>query len=167
MKKLVVASLAAGALASSFLAAGAFAAQGDSTPPAAADAREFLLDAHIAGMKAALKLTPDQEKNWAPFEAAVRDAAKALGEEMRAMREETHDNERSSPIVRLNMLSDRLGKASSELKAIADAAKPLFDSLDETQKRHFGVLLMTLRQQAPHGGMMMEHEEHRSDDEPK
>ena len=31
----------------------------------------------------------------------------------------------------------------------------------------FGVLLMTLREQAPHGGMMMEHEEHHGEDEPK
>jgi Spy/CpxP family protein refolding chaperone len=167
MKKLVVASLAAAALTGSVFAVGAFAAQGDPAPPAAADAREFLLDARVAGMKAALKLTPDQEKNWAPFEAAVRDAAKAMGEEMRAMREEAHEGERASPVVRLNMLSDRLAKASTELKAIADAAKPLYDSLDETQKRHFGVLLLTLREQAPHGGMMMEHEEHHGEDEPK
>ena len=34
-----------------------------------------------------VKLTPEQEKNWAPFEAAVRDAAKARMEELRAMRE--------------------------------------------------------------------------------
>ena len=36
---------------------------------------EALLDAKIAGLKAGLKLTPDQEKLWGPLEAAVRDAA--------------------------------------------------------------------------------------------
>src|SRR5208337_5390238 len=36
---------------------------------------EALLDAKLGGLKAGLKLTPDQEKLWGPFEAAVRDLA--------------------------------------------------------------------------------------------
>ena len=47
----------------------------------------FMLDAKLAGMKAALKLTPDQEKTWAPFEAAVRDADSARREGWKAARE--------------------------------------------------------------------------------
>ena len=39
--------------------------------------RETMLDAKLAGMKAGLQLTPDQEKLWSPFESAVKDAAKA------------------------------------------------------------------------------------------
>ena len=46
---------------------------------------EALLDAKLAGLKAGLKLTPDQEKLWPPFEAAVRDAAKMRMEQMKAM----------------------------------------------------------------------------------
>ena len=122
-----------------------------------AEARGFMLDAHLAGMKAALQLTPDQEKNWAPFEAAVRDAAKARMEEMRAMREAMRGPERPSPIEHMNMMADRLAKASADLKTISAAAKPLFDSLDETQKRHFGPLMMTLREHRPHEGHMWGH----------
>lgn len=154
MKKLVVVSLAAAALTGSVFAIGAASAADDSPPPAAQEMGGVMLDAHLAGMKAALKLTPDQEKNWAPFEAAVREAAKARVEEMRAMREEMRD-ERPNPIERMTLMSDRLGKASAELKAVADAAKPLFNSLDEAQKRHFGPLLASLREHAPHGGAMM------------
>ena len=66
-----------------------------------------MLDAHLAGMKAALKLTPDQEKNWAPFEAAVRDAAKARVDAMHAMREAMRDGERPSPIDHMNTIADR------------------------------------------------------------
>ncbi len=169
MKKLVVVTLAAAALAGSVFAVGAVAAPADASPPAGdmqgmAD-RGFMLDAHLAGMKAALKLTPDQEKNWAPFEAAVRDAAKARMEAMHAMHEAMRSGERPSPIEHMNMMADRLAKASADLKAIAGAAKPLFDSLDETQKRHFGPLLMTLRERGPHGGHMMGHWEHRGPDE--
>jgi Spy/CpxP family protein refolding chaperone len=153
MRKLVLTSLTAVALAGSAFAYNAFAAAGDA-PDAPrmhemAD-RGFMLDAKLAGMKAALNLTPDQEKMWAPFETAVRDAAKARREAMHEMRERKGDDERPSPIERLNEMSDHLAKASSELKLVADAAKPLFDGLDETQKRHFGPLLMTLRPQ--HGG---------------
>jgi LTXXQ motif family protein len=156
MRKLVLTSLTAVALAGSAFVYNAFAAAGDA--PDAPDAphthgmddRGFMLDAKLAGMKAALQLTPDQEKLWAPFELAVRDAAKARRDAMREMRER-RDDERPSPIERLNEMSDHLAKASSELKLITEAAKPLFDALDETQKRHFGPLLRTLRPQK--GGM--------------
>ena len=157
MRKLVLTSLTAVALAGSAFAYNAFAAPGDA-PDASrmhemAD-RGFMLDAKLAGMKAALKLTPDQENLWAPFELAVRDAVKARREAMHEMHEKMGDDEPPSPIERLNQMSDHLAKASSELKLVADAAKPLYDGLDETQKRHFGPLLMTLRPQrgGMHGG---------------
>jgi len=172
MKKLILSSVAAAALAGSVFALGAAAAPGDASPPAghmrAMADRGFMLDAHLAGMKAALKLTPEQEKNWAPFEAAVRDAAKAQMEEMHAMREAMRGEERPSAIDHMNAMADRMAKVSANIKAIAAAAKPLFDSLDETQKHHFGPLLMTLIERGPHEGHMVggwdkgrgEHREH-------
>ncbi len=36
---------------------------------------EALLDAKLGGLRAGLRLNPDQEKLWGPFEAAVREAA--------------------------------------------------------------------------------------------
>ena len=172
MKKLMVASLAAAALAGSVFALGAAAAPGDASPAAGqmqdqAQARAFLLDARLAGMKAALKLTPEQEKNWAPFEAAVRDAAKARMDEMRAMRDAMRGAERPSPIEHMNMMADHLAKASADLKAISAAAKPLYDSLDDTQKSHFGPLLMTIRELRPHEGGMWGHWRHRGPDQGK
>ena len=162
MKKTLVAALAAVALGGSALALSAAAAPSD-TPPPTADAREaggFMLDAHLAGMKAALKLTPEQEKNWAAFEAAVRDAAQARRDAMREMRQ-AHGDGAPSPIERMTAMSDHLAKASSEIKAIAGAAKPLYDSLDGGQQRRFGPLMATLIEHGghhpmmEHGGMMM------------
>jgi len=149
MRKLVLTSLTAVALAGSAFAFNAFAAGDAPDEPRkqGMEDRGFMLDAKLAGMKAALKLTPDQEKLWGPFELAVRDAAKARRDAMHERRERMSDDERPSPIERLNELSDHLAKASSELKLVTDAAKPLYDGLDETQKRHFGPLLMTLRPQ--------------------
>ncbi len=154
MRKLILTSLAAAALAGAGVAQLAFAVQNDPADGPrvhwmgpSPEQRALLLDAGLAGMKAALKLTPEQEKVWAPFETAVRDAAKARGDEMRQMREQFQKGERPNPIEFMNRMSDRLSKASSELKQVADAAKPLYDSLDETQKRDFGPLLRTLRPQ--------------------
>jgi hypothetical protein len=95
-------------------------------------------------MKAALKLTPDQEKNWAAFESAVRDAAQARREAFKEMRQAWSGDARPSPIERMTAAADRLAKASSEIKAIAEAAKPLYESLDGGQQRHFGPLMASL-----------------------
>jgi N-formylglutamate amidohydrolase len=51
---------------------------------------EALLDAKLGGLKAGLKLTPDQEKLWGPFEAAVRNAAQMSMQHMQAMMERMH-----------------------------------------------------------------------------
>jgi len=155
MKKLILSAAAALALAGSAFTYNAVAAQDSPDGPAGrhhwAD-RGFLLDAKLAGVKAALKLTPDQEKLWGPFEAAVRDGAKARAEAMRARRheEESEGDERPSPIARLNEMSDHLAKASEQVKKVADTAKPLYDSLDDSQKDHFGPLLHTLREGGRH-----------------
>ena len=44
-----------------------------------------LLDAKLAGLRAGLELTSDQDKLWPPFETAVRDAAKLHMEQMKSM----------------------------------------------------------------------------------
>ena len=159
MKQVVLVTLAAAALGGSVLVLGAAAAPGDQPPPAAAmgEAGGFMLDAHLAGMKAALKLTPDQEKNWAAFESAVRDAAQARREAVKEMRQAWRSDDRPSPIERMTATADRLAKASTEIKAIAEAAKPLYESLDGGQQRHFGPLMATLierhRPMMDHGEM--------------
>jgi hypothetical protein len=38
---------------------------------------EAAIDAQLKGMKSSLRLTADQEKDWGPFESAVKDAEKA------------------------------------------------------------------------------------------
>ena len=156
MRKVVLTSFAAAFLATLGVSHFALAAAGDPPPPPAMGSHMdhgFMLDAKLAGMKAALKLTADQEKLWTPFEAAVRDIAKANEEQwrkMREMRDAEKPGERPSPIEHMLMMSDHLTQGAAELKQVADAAKPLYDSLDDGQKHHFGPLLMTLRD--PHHG---------------
>jgi len=158
MKKLAISLLVIGGLAGSAYTLSAIAAP-DGARHEHADFG-FLLDAKLAGIHAALKLTPDQEKNWAPFEAAVRDVAKDRMEARKAWREKEEGDERPSPIAMMTHMSERLAKASEEIKKVADASKPLYDSLDDGQKAHFGPLVRMLRE---HGG---HHGEHGDEGEP-
>ena len=148
------------AVAASTLTISAAVAQTANNPPPGpprmqqwAVDHEAMLDAKLAGLKAGLKLTPDQEKLWGPFEAAARAAAdmhmKHMEEMMARMhemrgddmeKEGSEEGEGVSPIDRLDRLANRLSEAGAALKKLADAAKPLYDSLDEQQKRVFGFL---------------------------
>jgi LTXXQ motif family protein len=90
------------------------------------------LDAQLKGMKTALRLTAEQEKDWGPFETAVKDGAKAR---VLALQKEQGNN--LSPMDRLNAKAERLTQGTANLETIVEAAKPLYASLDETQKRAF------------------------------
>jgi hypothetical protein len=156
--------LALNVLAASVLAmtAGAAALAQDNKPPNAPAMHRMqhwvvdhqaLLDAKLAGLKAGLRLTPDQEKLWGPLEAAVRDAAQMRMEHMQDMMErmgqmgdmhredmDSGEGETISPLDRLDAVANRMSQAGAALKKIADAGKPLYASLDDGQKRVFGFL---------------------------
>ena len=129
---------------------------------------EALLNAKLAALKAGLGLNADQEKLWGPFEAAVRDAAQLrmqrMKERMEMMRggtepdmgEDEHEGEPGSPVDRLEALADRLSEAGTAIKKVADAAKPLYASLDDTQKRVFVMLSRDMMMLGHEHGDMME-----------
>ena len=122
--------------------------------------REAVLDAKLTGMKAGLKLTPDQEKLWGPFESAVRDSAKMRMDAMQEMMEARDHGERMSPVDHLDAMADHLAKAAASLKTIADAAKPLYASLDDRQKHSFGALgRMLMPERARFAEEMWRHRE--------
>jgi zinc resistance-associated protein len=109
-------------------------------------------DARIAALKAGLKLTPSQEKNWPPLEAALREAAKSRSARLSVWREKAKAiHEHNDVIEALRLHAKGLSALGGEMEKVADAAKPLFDSLDDAQKRRFGVLLHVLaRSHWPH-----------------
>jgi hypothetical protein len=153
MKKLILAGVAIATLTCSPLALRSYAAADEPSEQGhhqAMEARAALLDARLAGFKAALKLTPDQEKSWTLFENGVREGAKQRAEQFREMRQRRDADEQPSPIDRLRMRSDRLAKGSTVMRALADAATPLYVSLDDGQKRDFGLLLHDLLRTARH-----------------
>lgn len=99
-------------------------------------------NARIAALKAGLELTPAQEKNWPSFETALRDMAKARAERMKEWREKREDKDKDRSLIDgLHMRGQALAARGAEMEKLADAAKPLYESLDEAQKRRFGMLL--------------------------
>jgi hypothetical protein len=145
MKRFLLGALTGLALSISTFSLAPAIAAGDQSAEAARGERmqrwatdhETMMDARLGGMKAALKLTPDQNPLWEAFEDAVRSGSKARMEDMRQMMEK---RERMSPVERLDAMSDHMARGAEELKKITQAVKPLYGSLDNTQKRKFDLL---------------------------
>lgn len=94
-------------------------------------------DARIAGLRAGLKLTAEQEKNWPAVEAALKDLAKQRSERFAAR---ASADRPTDPLARMAMRGDAMESRGAALKKLADAAKPLYESLDDSQKRRFAIL---------------------------
>jgi hypothetical protein len=116
------------------------AAQAPRWRPSAEDL-DAILDGRIAELKTTLKLTPEQEKNWPTFEQAIRDITKARRDRMAA----AGTQPRATDLIeRMQRRADAMTGAAANLKRLAEAAKPLYDSLDEGQKHRFAYLIRTM-----------------------
>lgn len=102
--------------------------------------RAALFDARIAALHTGLKLNADQEKNWPPVEAAMRDLAKERAQLAAQRRERMESRNRPDPIQRLRTASDAMSTRATGLKRLADASEPLYRSLDDGQKSRLEVL---------------------------
>src|SRR5712672_3499173 len=107
--------------------------------------RAAFTDARIAAVKAGLKLNADQEKLWPPVEAAVRDFAKLridrANARMNAQQDDSKDSQKpNDPVARLRDRAETMATTAAALKKIADAADPLYKTLDDGQKRRLAFL---------------------------
>jgi hypothetical protein len=119
-----------------------------------AEDRAAFTDARIAAVKAGLKLNPDQEKLWPPVETAVRDFAKLridrANARMNAKPDDSQDAQKDAqkqdsqnlpdPVARLRDRADTMATTAAAMKRIADAADPLYKTLDDSQKRRLAIL---------------------------
>jgi LTXXQ motif family protein len=106
--------------------------------------RAAFADARIAAVHAGLKLNADQEKLWPPVETAVRDFAKLRINRANARMNPEPDSQDAQkaddPVARLRERADNMATSAAALKKIADAADPLYKTLDEGQKRRLAFL---------------------------
>jgi len=94
-------------------------------------------NARINELKAELKLTPQQEKNWSLFEATVRESAKQRAERFEQVRKTREQSGGERP------RGDRAAATPEDAanqKKLAAALDPLYKSLDEGQKQKFATL---------------------------
>lgn len=109
------------------------------THPSAEDLKS-LTDARVAVIKAALQLTPDQEKYWPAVEEAIRARAKnrqARLEKVAELRDSSamdalHER---NPVELMQRRAERLGQRAADLKKVADAWEPLYKTLTPDQKK--------------------------------
>jgi len=83
-------------------------------------------DARTAHIKAELRLTADQEKDWPKLESALHDIGLSRAQHQVAVRADREKHNGAEDfIARLNRTADALGERSADMKKLADAAQPL------------------------------------------
>jgi hypothetical protein len=103
--------------------------------------RAAYADARIAAVHAGLKLNADQEKLWPAVETAVREFAKLRIDRANARMNAPADSAKADdPVTRLRERADKMATSAAAMKKIADAADPLYKTLDDGQKRRLAVL---------------------------
>jgi len=113
--------------------------------------RNTLTDMRIDLTKAALQLTPEQEKLWPPVEAAIRanvedrrgrvaKAQETVGRVADEGRIEVLRNR--DPITFLQRRSQALSQRSENLDKLADAWQPLYNTLSQEQRRRMAALMI-------------------------
>ena len=126
---------------------------GSASPRITAADLNALTDARIAIVKAALQLTPDQERYWPAIEEAIRARAKdritrlegvTTGVAERADRSPIENLRDRDPIAFLNRRADALAQRSADLKKLATAWQPLYQTLTQDQKRRMGFVAMVV-----------------------
>ena len=115
-----------------------------------------LTDARVSVVKAALRLTPDQDKLWPPVEDAIRARGKDRATRLAAIQKEVGELRGKSPleVLRdrnpvdfLSQRADALTQRGADLKKLADAWRPLYQTLTTDQKRRLAHLaIVALRE---------------------
>jgi len=106
-----------------------------------AEDRAAFADARIAAVHAGLKLSADQEKLWPPVESAVRDLVKLRIDRANArMKASQDDSQPDDMVTRLRARAETMAATAAAMTKIADAADPLYKTLDEGQKRRLAIL---------------------------
>lgn len=134
--------------------------------PSAADLNA-LTDARVGMIKAALQLTPEQEKYWPALEQAIRARSKnrqARLERLAELRdggpiEALHDR---NPIEHMQRRAEMLSQRGADLKKVADAWEPLYKTLSPEQKERMAFVTFVAMRGARHA---MERRIHAEDDD--
>jgi len=138
MRKTVIFLMSAALLSGTALTGSAAARDRSDRAELTASQMTDRAEARTAKMKVDLNLTADQEKNWPGFASAMQDMTKKQADRRIAMRDaraQQHGTFDALDAMRKN--ADRQIERSNDRKKFADAAQPLYTSLNEQQKSRF------------------------------
>jgi hypothetical protein len=112
-----------------------------------------LTDARVKIIKAALQLTPDQEKYWPTVENAIRQRAKDRQARLAGVAQTVGERSDSGPVEAMrdrnpvdfmHRRADALARRSADLNKLADAWQPLYQTLTPDQKLRMGFLAIVV-----------------------
>ncbi len=107
--------------------------------------RKAYFEARLAAVYAGLMLNETQTKLWPNVEAAVRE----MVSKRRAWAERIKKEGRpANPFDRMKRRADMMVDRGAAMQKFADAAKPLYDTLSDGQKRRLKVLTRGVRKMA-------------------
>lgn len=98
-------------------------------------------EARIAQLKANLRISEEQERDWTRFEAALKGISKKRAERRLALMEEWDNREtknKDTPMSHSEALrkhAEALELRAAEIRSIADAAEPFSDKLNNWQRQ--------------------------------
>lgn len=144
MRKFVLAALGAATLAGGIAAAPLVFAQPAADAPRLSQRAHKLpserIDARLAYAKAALKITPAQEAQWNALADVVRRHAQSRDERM-TQRTAASPDQTLSAIDRLQRRQEAVAAEATRMNELLEAAKPLYASFTDEQKKEADALL--------------------------
>jgi hypothetical protein len=95
---------------------------------------KMLTDIRVGVIRAALQLTPEQEKLWPAVEEAIRARAETRYRRLAALGERLDQWRDADPVQLYRQRADVLADRAAGLRKLADAWQPLYQSLTPDQK---------------------------------
>ncbi|WP_195904208.1 Spy/CpxP family protein refolding chaperone [Microvirga lotononidis] len=148
----------------------AYAQQSPSSPGNAPESGQLsqtdfkmLTDIRVGVIKAALQLTPEQEKLWPAVEEAIRARADMRYRRLASLRERMGQARDIDPVQFYRQRADVLADRAASLRKLADAWQPLYQSLTSDQKARLRLVAIHaiegLRAAVENRGMAMDDED--------
>ncbi|KIZ43344.1 MULTISPECIES: Spy/CpxP family protein refolding chaperone [Rhodopseudomonas] len=101
-------------------------------------------DANIERIKAELKLTPEQEKHWGGFSRAMHELGYHGADRLNLRIARAKRDPRDDIVEQMRNEAQFLVDRAQDQRAVADAAEPLYASLDAKQKETFVAEMVAL-----------------------
>jgi hypothetical protein len=104
------------------------------------------IEGHLAFLKTELKITPAQEPLWEKVAVVIRDGAQKAEQAMQQMRAQRQNAQNVSALDRLERRVSMEDARAAQMHALLDAARPLYATFSDEQKKAANELFM------PHHG---------------